>query len=780
MPVRVCFTLDYTGFDLWDWIADLIFMLDLILNFFTITGIDKDNLDGSQKVVIISYVKTWFLFDFFCTIPLYINIVRRLDTSIDFPSLLLRLIRMLTVSRIIQLFKFGRYSRYFEFILRNPKISSAWVQFLSIMAFLLLFSHFAACVWYLIGMTHVDSDLSWVNRMDSARGLSGGPFVELGIAQKYLTSFYWAITTMTTVGTGDILAHTTLEIIWSGILSFVGVMVFTLVMAVLTSIISTADSKESVIREKRLKLLRFCNSADLPRHLISELLHEMEHHWSSTGAYSHFFEHREVMDDFPRPLLRKVIEVVGKTVYEQSEVLSLLHDVKGTAETTSLAIELMCEARPVEFSSGEYIHRKDDEATGWYLIREGTVHAVSSIDSQVVYMELVDGDSFGEIALLLNEANNKWPVCIRAASSPCFLFFVPLHGFLRVLGDHPGGRTILTTVGQERWTAINATRSQHEQDLYASKTAHMHRLSAKFNKGIVSSGADSPMSDNEKRMVLMPEITPSNRKLFEKSPDLMKRRFVHQMRQKVQARKDSLDTTATPSPLRSKSVPPKMNRSQGQTKPTPISIPQDEKISQTQSEPAKLGHDKNFGELGDIILVESASDEEANDKSQDSDEQEAAISDNDTEGRRNSSDLSTRQLLVKLVERVDSLSTQMNRLTLDKQKQEISRPPLVRPVTYQADLRGPVGPRHQRASSLFSSSTKAISQTFSSPTYNYNYTVKAPSFAANQRGFVGSPLQLAPRDRETGQTELHEVSSITSGPGEPEDSTMKPTRGLLE
>lgn len=65
-----------------------------------------------------------------------------------------------------------------------------------------------------------------------------------------MTSFYFVVTTMTTVGYGDMSAGTTVEQFYIVILMLCGVFVFSLVTASLASIVASMDSDNAHLTEK--------------------------------------------------------------------------------------------------------------------------------------------------------------------------------------------------------------------------------------------------------------------------------------------------------------------------------------------------------------------------------------------------------------------------------------------------------------------------------------------------------------------------------------------------
>ena len=58
----------------------------------------------------------------------------------------------------------------------------------------------------------------------------------------YAVSFYWTITTITTVGYGDISATNTFEMIYSSVMMLIGVISFSFANGTLASIIQNQDN----------------------------------------------------------------------------------------------------------------------------------------------------------------------------------------------------------------------------------------------------------------------------------------------------------------------------------------------------------------------------------------------------------------------------------------------------------------------------------------------------------------------------------------------------------
>ena len=77
---------------------------------------------------------------------------------------------------------------------------------------------------------------------------------DYGSADLYITAIYFTVTTIVTVGYGDIAAFSMAERIFCIILMLIGVVAFSYATGSLASMISNADSKEGMLREKMTTL----------------------------------------------------------------------------------------------------------------------------------------------------------------------------------------------------------------------------------------------------------------------------------------------------------------------------------------------------------------------------------------------------------------------------------------------------------------------------------------------------------------------------------------------
>jgi hypothetical protein len=98
----------------------------------------------------------------------------------------------------------------------------------------------------------------------------------------YVVAFYWTITTITTVGYGDIVGTNTLERIFSSFIMLLGVISFSFVQGSIASILQNNDPKEIEYNERMTILDKANKDYNLPQDLYISLLRQIKYEKGKT------------------------------------------------------------------------------------------------------------------------------------------------------------------------------------------------------------------------------------------------------------------------------------------------------------------------------------------------------------------------------------------------------------------------------------------------------------------------------------------------------------------
>jgi len=145
---------------------------------------------------------------------------------------------------------------------------SEYVDFIKLELGVLLLTHIMAIVWIWIGTLDEDS---WVDSFVNAQKeiFNNDSLTRFDFAMEiYINAFYFILTTITTVGYGDISGSTTAEYLFSMCVEFIGLTFFSFLTGTISVMFSGDQSFESLINarmeELDLWLLRLenCNKEE--------------------------------------------------------------------------------------------------------------------------------------------------------------------------------------------------------------------------------------------------------------------------------------------------------------------------------------------------------------------------------------------------------------------------------------------------------------------------------------------------------------------------------------
>lgn len=113
--------------------------------------------------------------------------------------------------------------------------------------------HCIACSWLYIGEANYTAKgdskpQTWIHHDE--KGLNAGGTGVADQDTKYITSIYWVVTTLTTVGYGDYLGYTPLEYGFTMVVEFIGILFFSVMMGSVNEILADGSGDGDIIDAK--------------------------------------------------------------------------------------------------------------------------------------------------------------------------------------------------------------------------------------------------------------------------------------------------------------------------------------------------------------------------------------------------------------------------------------------------------------------------------------------------------------------------------------------------
>ena len=278
----------------------IFFWLDLIYNFFTAFYDKEGELQYNHREIAKHYIQSYFIIDLVSNLPL------------TGPFGLLKAARMIRMSRVLTRWSYLGY---------DPNK----LQIFKLVILIITIGHFLACAFFMVSKldylktveeegyefkvimkenttnTTVLED-KWGNEMILDNWISADADIDLSIlapseddgdmvrpASKgslsaYLTSMYFAYSTLTTVGYGDISAHTDIERGMAVISLIAGSVIYAVLVGIVNNLVDSSDVKETEYQQRLAAINSFMKSHHLPIELRNrvrrymELDHKAAHH----------------------------------------------------------------------------------------------------------------------------------------------------------------------------------------------------------------------------------------------------------------------------------------------------------------------------------------------------------------------------------------------------------------------------------------------------------------------------------------------------------------------
>ncbi len=296
---------------------------------------------------------------------------------------------------LFRLLRLARVARLYA-LMSNLALVPKFVRVTMLFCVSIMVIHWIACGW---SMIHPDSLKD--------------------ITTHYIKSLYWTVTTLTTIGYGDITPTTTIGRLYTMPIMILGVGVYGFVIANVTRLFTTADRYKEKSKERLNDVATFMKYYNIPDRLQGQVF----------GYYNHLINKRltendtTIIADLPLALQQELQTYMNMRLIRTVPLFkncshSCLKDVASALEQKS-------------YSPGKNIIRIGESGNEMFMIGHGTVDIIFS-DGTVV-ATLHEGQIFGEAALLKETMRNA---DVRAQNY-CDLYILKKEDFTKIIEKHP-------------------------------------------------------------------------------------------------------------------------------------------------------------------------------------------------------------------------------------------------------------------------------------------------------------------------------------------------------
>ncbi|MBN3300715.1 KCNH5 protein, partial [Amia calva] len=365
-----------------DSVVDVIFLVDIVLNFHTTFVGPGGEVISDPKLIRMNYLKTWFVIDLLSCLPYdIINAFENVDEGISSLFSSLKVVRLLRLGRVAR--KLDHYLEY-----------GAAVLVLLVCVFGLV-AHWLACIWYSIGDYEVIDELtntiktdSWLYQLAVSIGspyrynASGSGQWEGGPTKDtlYISSLYFTMTSLTTIGFGNIAPTTDGEKIFSVAMMMVGSLLYATIFGNVTTIFQQMYANTNRYHEMLNNVRDFLKLYQVPKGLSERVMDYIVSTWSMSKG----IDTEKVLSICPKDMRADICVHLNRKVFNEHPAFRLASD----GCLRSLAVEF----QTIHCAPGDLIYHAGESVDTLCFVVSGSLEVIQ--DDEVIARK---GDVFGDV-----------------------------------------------------------------------------------------------------------------------------------------------------------------------------------------------------------------------------------------------------------------------------------------------------------------------------------------------------------------------------------------------
>ncbi|NWU23657.1 KCNH1 protein, partial [Dyaphorophyia castanea] len=400
-----------------DSIVDVIFLVDIVLNFHTTFVGPAGEVISDPKLIRMNYLKTWFVIDLLSCLPYdVINAFENVDevTAMEEEGCLSDFCKCLCSEawsqgalpgrnysladslfsslKVVRLLRLGRVARKLDHYIEY----GAAVLVLLVCVFGLA-AHWLACIWYSIGDYEViDEDTntirteSWLYQLGESIGTpyrfntsgfgkwEGGPSKD----SVYISSLYFTMTSLTSVGFGNIAPTTDGEKIFAVAMMMIGSLLYATIFGNVTTIFQQMYANTNRYHEMLNSVRDFLKLYQVPKGLSERVMDYIVSTWSMSRG----IDTEKVLQICPKDMRADICVHLNRKVFKEHPAFRLASD----GCLRALAMEF----QTVHCAPGDLIYHAGESVDSLCFVVSGSLEVIQ--DDEVVAI-LGKGDVFGDV-----------------------------------------------------------------------------------------------------------------------------------------------------------------------------------------------------------------------------------------------------------------------------------------------------------------------------------------------------------------------------------------------
>ncbi|TVU35298.1 hypothetical protein EJB05_17182, partial [Eragrostis curvula] len=274
-----------------DLVVDIFFAVDIALSFF-VAYVDRSTnlfVDDRKKIASRYLTRPWFAMDVASTIPFHVifRLVSGKGTWFGFLNLL-------------RLWRLRRVSNLFAQLEKDIRINYFCIRIIKLLFVTLFALHSSACIFLWMAFHHQHKESTWI-------GSQVHDFADRSVWIGYTYAVYWAITTLATVGYGDLHAVNPGEMVFTVFYMLFNMGLTSYIIGHMTNLVVHAAATTFKMRDMMCRVSTFGSVNRLPPGLREKMMVSAQLKFNTAEVLQH-----QLLSDLPRALRSEIAQHLFK------------------------------------------------------------------------------------------------------------------------------------------------------------------------------------------------------------------------------------------------------------------------------------------------------------------------------------------------------------------------------------------------------------------------------------------------------------------------------------
>ncbi|WVZ69063.1 hypothetical protein U9M48_017913 [Paspalum notatum var. saurae] len=330
-------------------IVDAFFAVDIGVSFF-VTYFDRSTnlfVDDRRKIAKRYLTRPWFAMDVASTIPFHIvyQLVSGRSTGFRYLGLL-------------RLWRLRRVSKLFARLEKDIRFNYFYTRLIKLIGVTLFALHSSSCIFLWMAFHHGDKQDTWL-------GSQVRDFTDRSVWVGYTYAVYWSITTLATVGYGDLHAVNPGEMVFATCYMFFNIGLTSYIIGNMTSLVVHAATNTFKMRDTVRRVSTFGSVNRLPRGLREQMMASAQLRFHTGEAIP-----QQLLSELPRALRSGVAQHLFRDTVQSCYLFQ--------GVSNDLIMHLVSETAAEYFAPKADIVLQKEISTDCYIIMSGAADVLTT------------------------------------------------------------------------------------------------------------------------------------------------------------------------------------------------------------------------------------------------------------------------------------------------------------------------------------------------------------------------------------------------------------------